>query len=178
MIYGRKGRWPMRPRWPGKLQRPARPPRIKCWLPILALSVLVSMPTLAQESTGPKPEESKPVSTQPERLYTEAEALAVAKAAAEAAVAAAIPLAVQAAVADERGRAAAQQVLDRAVAETFQRQARTWRSVALVTAGAGTGALADGGRGLLYGGAVGAIAAGMWWAVDHWPWRKAASLSP
>ena len=178
MIHGRKGRRTLRPRWPGRLQRPARPPGIKCWLPILALSVLVSRPTLAQESTGPKPEESRPVSTRPERLYTEAEALTAARTAAEAAVAAAIPLAVQAAVADERGRAAAQQVLDKAVAETFQRQARSWRSLALVTAGAGTGALADGGRGLLYGAAGGAIAAAMWWVADHWPWWKAASLSP
>jgi hypothetical protein len=92
----------------GKAAKAAKAAKIKCWLPILALSFLASGPMHAQGSTEPKPEESKPVSTQPERLYTEAEALTVATDAAEAAVDAAIPLAVQAAVADERGRAAAQ----------------------------------------------------------------------
>jgi hypothetical protein len=178
MIYGRKGARPVRSRRPGGPWRPGRPPRIKCWLPILALSFLASGPTHAQGSTERKPEESKPVSPQPERLYTEAEALAAAKAAAEAAVDAAIPLAVQAAVADERGRAAAQQALDKVVTEAFRRQARTWRSAALVTTGVGAGALAEGGRGAMYGAAGGALTAAIWWLVESWTGGRLADLSP
>lgn len=120
----------------GKERRPRRPPVTKCWLPILAMSLLVSMPTHAHGSSEPEQRESKPVSTQPASLYTEEEALAAARAAAEAAVDAAVPLAVQAAVAEERGKAAAQRVLDKATAEVFQRQARNWRTAALVAAGA------------------------------------------
>jgi len=159
-------------RWQG------RPPATRCWLPILAMSLLASVPTHAQGSTEPELKESQPVSPQPSRLYTEEEALAAAKAAAEAAVGAAVPLAVQAAVAEERGRAAAQQVLDRAAAETNLRQARNWRSAALVAAGAGTGALADGGRGTLYGAAGGALTVAVWWIVEKWPWRRATGLLP
>ncbi len=107
MIYGRKRR------------RPRRPLATRCWLPIVAMSLLVSMPTHAHESTEPEPPESRPVSPQAARLYTEEEALAAALAAAEAAVDVAVPLAVQAAVAEERGKAAAQQVLDKAAAEVF-----------------------------------------------------------
>src|SRR5208282_489022 len=148
MIYGRKRR------------RPIRPPAIRCWLPILAMSLLALRPTLAQGSAEPESQESKPVSAQPARLYTEEEALAAARAAAEAAVKAAIPLAVQAAVAEERGKAAAQQLLDRTTAEAFRRQARNWRCTALVAVGAGAGALADGGgRGAVFGAAGGAVAA-------------------
>ncbi len=160
MIYGRKRR------------RPKRPPVTRCWLPILALSLLVSMPTHAHGSTEPESGESKPVSAQPARLYTEEEALTAARAAAEAAVDVAVPLAVQAAVAEERGKAAAQQVLDKATAEVFQRQARNWRASALVAAGAGAGVLASGGRGALYGAAGGAVAAGIWWVAENWPWRR------
>ena len=123
----------------GKERRPRRSPVTKCWLPILAMSLLVSMPTHAHESTEPESGESKSVSTQPASLYTEEEALAAARAAAEAAVDAAVPLAVQEAVAEERGKAAAQQVLDRAAAEACQRQARNWRAAAFVAAGAGAG---------------------------------------
>jgi len=111
-------------------------------------------------------------------LYTEEEALAAARAAAEAAVDAAIPLAVQAAMAEERGKLAAQQVLDRAAAEAFRRQARNWRTAALIASGAGTGALADGGRGAVFGGVGGAVAAGIWWVVEEWAWRRVDSLSP
>ena len=163
MIYGRKRR------------RPIRPPGIGCWLPILAMSLLGSMPTLAQGSNAPEQEGSRQVSAQPGRLYTEEEALAAAKAAAEAAVDAAIPLAVQAAVAEERGKAAAQQVLDRAAAEAFRRQARNWRCTALVAVGAGIGALTVGGRGAVFGGLGGAVAAGMWWVVEKWVWRRVVS---
>jgi len=111
-------------------------------------------------------------------LYTEEEALAAARAAAEAAVDTAIPLAVQAAVAEERGKAAAQQVLNRAAADAFHRQARNWRTVALIASGAGMGALADGGRGAVFGGVGGTVAAGMWWVVEKWVWRRADNLSP
>ena len=68
----------------------------------------------------------------PERLYTEAEALAAAKEAAKAAIDEAVPLAVQAAVAEERGKAAEQRILDKAVGEAFRRQARNWRVVAII----------------------------------------------
>jgi hypothetical protein len=178
MIYGRKGTRPIRSRQPGGPRRPQRTPKIKYWLPILALSFLASGPILAQGSTGPKPEESKPVSPQPERLFTEAQALAAATVAAEAAIGAAIPLAVQAAVADEWGRAAAQQGLDRAAAEAFRRQARTWRCVARVTALASAGALAESGRGAMYGAVGGALTATIWWLVESWPWGRLAGLSP
>lgn len=161
-----------------KRRRLIRPPAIRCWLPILAMCLLASMPTLAQGSTKPEQEESRPVSAQPSRLYTEEEALAAARAAAEAAVEAAIPLAVQAAVAEERGKAVAQQVLDRAVAEAYRRQARNWRTAALVASGASVGAMADGGRGALYGTAVGALTTITWWLVENWPWRAATRLLP
>jgi hypothetical protein len=166
MIYGKKRR------------RPIRPPVIKCWLPILAMCLLGSMPTHAQGSTEPARPESRPVSVPPARLYTEEEALAAARTAAEAAVDAAIPLAVQAAVAEERGKAAAQQVLDRAAAEAYRRQARNWRTAALVASGVGMGALAGGGRGAVFGGVGGAVAAGIWWVVENWVWRRVVSLSP
>jgi hypothetical protein len=165
MIYKRK-------------RRRLRPPTIRCWLPILAMSLLALRPIPAQESVEPERKESRPVSAQPARLYTEEEALAAARAAAEAAVKSAIPLAVQAAVAEERGKAAAQQVLDRATADAFHRQARNWRTAALVAAGTGAGALADGGRGAVFGGVGGAVAAGIWWVVENWPWRRMVSLSP
>jgi len=166
MIYKRKRR------------RPKRLPAIRCWVPILAMSLLVSGPILAQGSNEPESQESKQVSAQPGLLYTEEEALAAARAAAEAAVDAAIPLAVQAAMAEERGKLAAQQVLDRAAAEAFRRQARNWRTAALIASGAGTGALADGGRGAVFGGVGGAVAAGIWWGVEEWAWRRVDSLSP
>ncbi|MGA2548005.1 MAG: hypothetical protein ABSF43_15765 [Rectinemataceae bacterium] len=105
-------------------RRPRRPPETKYWLPILAMSFLASTPILAQESTEPQQPESRQASTQLKKLYTEEEALSAAEAAAKAAIDVAVPLAVQAAVAEERGKAAAQQVLDKAAAEAFQRQAR------------------------------------------------------
>ena len=113
------------------------------------------------------------MSTQPASLYTEEEALAAARAAAEAAVDAAVPLAVQAAVAEERGKAAAQQVLDKAAAEAFQRQARNWRTAALVACGrwGGSHGRRRAGDGCI-GAAGGAVAAGVWWVAEHWPWRK------
>jgi hypothetical protein len=166
MHYGRQQRWPR------------RPPETKYWLPILAMSFLASTPILAQESTEPKQPESRQASTQLEKLYTEEEALSAAEEAAKAAIDVAVPLAVQAAVAEERGKAAAQQVLDKAAAEAFQRQARTWRTVALVAAGAGTGALADSGRGVVYGAAGGAMAVVVWWIVEHWPQWADARPSP
>jgi hypothetical protein len=161
-----------------KQQRPKRPPEIKYWLPILAMSFLASAPILAQGSTEPQQQESRQASTKLEKLYTEEEALSTSEAAAKAAIDVAVPLAVQAAVAEERGKAAAQHVLDKAAAEAFQRQTRTWRAVALVAAGAGTGALADSGRGALYGAAGGAVSVVVWWIVEHWPQRTDARPSP
>jgi hypothetical protein len=158
---------------------PKRPPATGSWLPILAMSLLVSMPALAQGSRVPEPGESPPVSPQPELLYTEAEALEAARAAARAALDAAVPLAVQAAVAEERGKAAAQRVLDRAEAEAYQRQARSWRAAALVAAGMGAGGLAAGGRGALYGATGAAMTAAVWWICEQWwPWQMGARLSP
>ena len=131
----------------------------------------------AQGSIEPKPRESQPASTRPERSYTEEEALAAAEAAARKAVDVAIPLAVQAAVAEERGKTAAQQLLDRGILEALTRQARNWRAMALIAMGAGTGSLADGGRGALYGAAGGAVATVVWWIVEFWP-KRASALAP
>ena len=100
--------------WKRKHQRPSSRPGTRCCLPILAMLFLASCPILAQGSIEPKPRESQPASTRPERSYTEEEALAAAEAAARKAVDVAVPLAVQAAVAEERGKTAAQQLLDRA----------------------------------------------------------------
>lgn len=166
MTYGRKRR------------RPKRPPETKYWLPILAMSFLASTPILAQGSTEPQQQESRQASTQLEKLYTEDEALSAAEAAAKAAIDVAVPRAVQAAVAEERGKMAAQQVLDKAAAVAFQRQARTWRAVAFVAAGAGTGVLADGGRGALYGAAGGAVSVAVWWIVEGWLQRIDARPAP
>jgi hypothetical protein len=148
----------------------------RLWLPILAILFLVSMPTLAQGSIEPKPRESSPPSPRRERLYTEEEALAAAEAAAKAAVEAAIPPAVQAAVAEERGKAAAQQFLDKSDSEAFRRQAHVWRAATLVAAGACTGSLADGGRGALYGATVGALSAVVVWIAERWPRRTGGQL--
>ena len=150
----------------------AMPRARRCWLTILALSLLASTPTLSQGSTEPKQQESPPVSTPPERLYTEKEALAAARAAAEAATSTAVPLAVQAAVAEERGKAVTQEILDRTAIEAFRRQVLGWRSAALVAAGAGMGALTmaeDSRCGTLYGAAVGAATALVWWIGERWP---------
>lgn len=160
MIYGSRAR------------RQARPLGIWCWLAILAMSFLASMPILAQVSNVPEREESRPGSSQPARLYTEEEALAAARAAAETAVEAAVPLAVQAAVAEERGKAAAQQILNRAEVEGFLRKAENWRTASFIAAAAGAGALADGGRGAVYGAAGGAVAAFVWWVIENRPWGK------
>jgi hypothetical protein len=166
MHYGRQQRWPR------------HPPETKYWLPILAMSFLASTPILALGSTEPQQQESRQASTQLEKRYTEEEALSAAEAASKAAIDVAVPLAVQAAVAEERGKAAAQQVLDKAAAEALQRQARTWRAVALIATGAGTGALADNSRGALYGAAGGAVSVVVWWIAEHWPQRTDAQPSP
>jgi hypothetical protein len=108
-----------------------------------------------------------PASKQPEKLYTEEETLIAARAAAETAVSVAVPLAVQAAVAEERGKAAAQRALDKAAAETLHRQSRCWRSATVTITALGLGALADGARGAMYGIAGGAAAALVWWFVDN-----------
>ena len=163
--------------WKRKHQRPSSRPGTRCCLPILALYFLASSPILAQGSIEPKPRESQPASTRPERLYTEEEALAAAEAAAKRAVDVAVPLAVQAAVAEERGKTAAQQLLDRAALEALTRQARNWRAMALIAMGAGTGSLADGGRGALYGATGGAVATAVWWIAEFWP-KRASALAP
>lgn len=149
----------------------------RCYPAILALSLLTSIPTHAQESTARKPEESRPASLRPAKLYTEEEALVAALAAAETAVSVAVPLAVQAAVAEERGKAAAERAVDRAASEAFQRQSRAWRSATLLVTAVSLGALADGARGAIYGAATGAAAALIWWAVENWPCGKAIGLS-
>ncbi len=164
--------------WLLKRRRRKRPPGRRCWLPILAMCWLVSMPTPAHGSSEPKREESEQVSAQPGRLYTEAEALAAAEAAARAAVDAAIPLAVQAAVAEERGKAAAQRLLTEARAEAYRKEALTWRALSLVAAGAGTGALANGGRGAVYGAAGGVVTALVWWLVELWPKKGGGGARP
>jgi hypothetical protein len=166
MIYGRKG------------IRQGKSNGAKCSLAILALSLLASMPIRAQESTEQKPEESMPVSLQPAKLYTEEEALMTALAAAEKAVSVAVPLAVQAAVAEERCKAATQHKLDRDTAVAFHRQILIWRSATLVVTALGLGSLADGARGALYGVAWGSVAALVWWVVERWQSRKDASLTP
>jgi hypothetical protein len=138
---------------------PGKPSGTKYSLAILALSLLASMPTRAQESTVQKNVESMQAALQPTKLYTEEEALMAAMAAAERAVSVAVPLAVQAAVAEERGKAAAQHVLDGAVTETFRRQSRNWRSATLMVTALSLAAL-------------------VWWVKEDWPLRKNASLAP
>jgi hypothetical protein len=160
----------------GKM-RPVNPSGRRYYPAILALSLLASMPTPAQESTTRKPEESMPASLRPAKLYTEEEALVAAMLAAETAVNVAVPLAVQAAVAEEQGKAAAQQAWDKAAAETFQRQSRTWRSATLMVTAVSLGSLADGARGAMYGTAAGAVTAFVWWLVEKWPRQKEARLS-
>ncbi len=95
-----------------------------------------------------------------------------------AAVDAAIPLAVQAAVAEERGKAAAQRLLTEARAEAYRKEALTWRALSLVAAGAGTGALANGGRGAVYGAAGGVVTALVWWLVELWPKKGGGGARP
>jgi hypothetical protein len=141
-------------------------------MPILALSLLASLPIPAQGSIEPSPRESRPVSAPPERLYTEDELLATARAAASKALDTAIPLAVQAAVAEERGKAAAQHDLDLVATRTLARQAHAWRALALVATGSGIGAMADGNRGALYGASCGAASIVLCWIVEHWPMRR------
>jgi hypothetical protein len=101
-----------------------------------------------------------------------------ARAAAEVAVEAAVPLAVQAAVAEERGRAAERQALDKAVFESFRSQVHSWRAAALVTSGMSAGAVAGSWRAALCGAAGGAVAAIVWLGVEHWLWKAGAMLSP
>jgi hypothetical protein len=143
-----------------------------CWPPILALSLLASLPIPAQGSIKPSPRESRPASAPPERLYTESELLATAQAAASKALDTAIPLAVQAAVAEERGKAAARHDLDLEAAKSFRRQVLAWRALALVATGSGIGATADENRGALYGASCGAAAAVFWWIVEQLPIRR------
>jgi len=112
------------------------------WPPILAISLLASAPTLAQPSTGQRQQGSLPDSTPPERLYTEAEALTAAEMAANTAVDKAVPLAVQAAVAEERARAAVQRALDEAELLATRRSLRAWRLAALGSIGALLSAIA------------------------------------
>jgi hypothetical protein len=149
----------------------------RCYPAILALSLMASIPTHAQESTERKPEESKPASLQPAKLYKEEEALVAAMLAAETAVSVAVPLAVRAAVAEEQGKAAAQQALNKAAADALQRQSRNWRSAALLVTAASLGSLADGVRGAMYGTAAGAVAAFVWWLVEKKPLQKEVGLS-
>ena len=85
--------------WP-----PGRRPKTKSSLAILAISLLVLAPILAQESTGPMAPESPPESTRPEKLYTETEALAAAQEAAKAALDKSVPGAVQPAALPPRTR--------------------------------------------------------------------------
>jgi hypothetical protein len=160
-----------------KRRRPGNPSGRKCYPAILALSLLASIPTHAQESTERKPGESMPASSRPAKLYTEEEALVAAMLAAETAVGVAVPLAVQAAVAEEQGKAAAQQALNKAAADAFQRQSRVWRSAALLVTAVSLGSLADGVRGAMYGTASGAAAALLWWLVEKWPLQKEAGLT-
>ncbi|MDA8427491.1 MAG: hypothetical protein M0Z80_15300 [Treponema sp.] len=137
------------------------------WLPILALCLLASARTRAQGSSGPESGESPPASTPPARLYTEEEALAAASEAAKTALDLALPLAVQAAVAEERCAAAAQRILAEAEAEAARRQARSWRNLALVSAGAGSGCLVGGLRGGVCGAIGGASVAAVWWLLER-----------
>lgn len=97
------------------------------------------MPTPGQPSIAQGPEASPPAATLPPRLYTEAEALTAAEAAAMAALDEALPLAVQAAVAEERGRAAADRVMSEAALAAARKSIDRWR---LATLGA-TAALAS-----------------------------------
>jgi hypothetical protein len=135
---------------------------IKFWLKILLLSSLALMIELAPASTQPK----LPEPTQPEKLYTEAQALA----AAQAAVDKAVPLAVQAAVAQIEGELAGMKAEKKAEA----RKAALWRVLALLGITGIAGSLIDAApeRGAAYGAAAGAVGGAVWWAAEHWPpWR-------
>ena len=134
-----------------KQRRPGSASERRYWLPILAMSCLASMPVLARETT---------------------------LGALQAAIGQQIDRCVQAAVAEERGAAAADRVELEAGMEAQERTGRGWRAIALVAAGAGTGSLADGGRGALYGTAGGAVSAVIWWIAEQWPLRPTVRASP
>ena len=112
--------------WP-----PGRRPKTKSSLAILAISLLVLTPILAQESTGPRAPESPPESLRPEKLYTETEALAAAQEATKAALDKSVPLAVQAAVAEERGREAKMRIEDEAALLATRKSLGHWRLATL-----------------------------------------------
>jgi len=167
-----------------KQRRPGSASERRYWLPILAMSCLASMPILAQESTTPSAPPSTvswadlPASTLLTIQVEGYPARETTLGALQAAIGKQIDRCVQAAVAEERGAAAADRVELEAGMEAQERTGRAWRAVALIAAGAGTGSLADGGQGALYGAAGGAVSALIWWIVERWPLRPTARPSP
>jgi uncharacterized membrane protein YqgA involved in biofilm formation len=95
--------------------------------------------------TAPSTPGSAPGSTQPARLYTEAEALAAVEVGIDAALAKAVPLAVQAAVAEKAGIIAGKdyrlELLTQALADSVEREKTAARKLAAAYAAATWGAV-------------------------------------